>query len=577
MVKTTFRFILLSLLFILHVSGEDVKVTANMSEYSLVEGEPLQGTISVTHDNSKKIDIESFRFEGKPLKVEFVRDVKISPDDPLVISIYYFKLPPSKQGLHVLEAISVKVDNKEFQSPPTTYQVSRQKGVPAARPAQPAATQQSSAKPSIPPTESQLRIEAKVDGPTTLYPGQRTKFIYRFIYSGYIELLKETLPMLEAAGLKKIGTTQNRDYLENGLSVSEFTQEVEADQPGKFTFGPSIVEGTAYAIDSAGNKTYSKKILHSEAPPITITVEGFPEKDKPASFNGAIGQFLFTAALISEPKAVVGDKVVLSLEMVGDPANFSTLSAPDLCCQPGFSGMFKPSDLPPTSNVQENTKRFTVTLRPLSSAIKEIPPIEFSSWDPTKSRYVVQKSAAIPLIVTEGSGAQPMAPLPSLGTENNQMIPSLDTSPQPIEIQQNEDMSPGDLGNKWGGTWWVLLLIPVVLGLIYLQKNVQQEVVEQQNTAPGKKAEAVLKEALKASPDSPLFYQGVRQALILLLAEKRIIPDASVDPEKLPQQGPAGEIRTFLMKLNASRFAKNPTNDPLSAVEAEALFKKIQG
>ncbi len=578
--------LLLSFLLTFRILAQDVKVSTSMSEYNLVEGEPLQGTISITHDEGQKVRPDTFILKGKPLTVEFVREVKISQGNPLVISIYSFKLPASKSGLHILDAVSVNVGNKQYQSPISTYQVNGSKSTPTVKPtppAQPTPTTSvnqspSTTKPSIPSpkdnVDSLLRIEAKVAGSTKLYPKQRTKFIYRFLYSGYIELVKETLPLLEAIGLKKIGTTQHRDYLEGNLSVSEFSQEVEADLPGQFTFGPSIIEGTSYTMDSAGNKTYSKKILHTEAPPIMITVESFPEKNKPTSFNGSIGQYLLNASLISEPKTIVGENVVLSLELIGDPTNFSTLSAPDLCCQPGFSGMFKSSDLPPISSIQENSKSFTVTLKPLTSAIREVPPIEFSSWDPTKNNYVVLRSNPIPLTVTDMNGTQAPIPLPSIGADNNQAAPPLGAQPQPINIHRNEPVAPTDLSNKWGGTWWILLTIPVALGLIFLQKKLQLE-TQQQKTVT-KKAEEILQEALLINPDSPQFYQGIQQAFMLLLVEKEMIPNASIEPERLPQTGPTGEVRNFLMKLNAARFAKNQGNDPLTAAEADALFKKIQ-
>src|SRR5207245_2665730 len=102
--------------------------------------------------------------------------------------------------------------------------------------------------------------------------------------------------------------------------------------------------------------------------------------------------------LTSSNSVSVGDTVQLQVEIQG-VTNLTELHLPLLQCQPGFSGFFQTSDLPPLAEVKEKTKFFYIELRPLTSFIKEIPSIELSSFDPKTEKYVMQNSSAIPITV----------------------------------------------------------------------------------------------------------------------------------------------------------------------------------
>jgi hypothetical protein len=58
-----------------------------------------------------------------PLKVEFVKEVDLSSEGKLVITIYQFELPGKKKGNYDLPPISVKVGGKEYQAPPINLSV----------------------------------------------------------------------------------------------------------------------------------------------------------------------------------------------------------------------------------------------------------------------------------------------------------------------------------------------------------------------------------------------------------------------------------------------------------------------
>jgi len=558
-----------------HLVAADVTVSAEMNDYNLTEGQPLKGTVTVTHDRSVPIDVSSFKIGNKPLNADYIKDVRISENSPLTISIYNFELPSQPKGLYILDPISVKVGGKIYQSFKVSYQVN----APAESP-----TSTSSAPPPAAPPQPlsppvsrtpELKLEAKVQGPTTLYPGERTTLVYRFLFTGNIDLTKEVLPMLDAKDFKKIGDKQHQDLQEGDYSVSQFSQEIEATKAGTYTYGPSFVEGNAYSESASGQKTYLQK-LQSEAPAITLTVLSPPDTQKPGSYNGAIGKFTYDVQLASEPEVSVGDKIRLLIQVNGAPENLQTFKAPDLCCQPGFSGMFRPSDLPPQESWKGNSKSFVIELRPLSEAVKEIPSIEFSSFNPETGKYEIEHSSPIPIKVVSIQSNQENLPAFKSLTNHETTFPKLETVPFPIEITGIYVLVPSDLTDVFGGSLWTLLWIPIAAIFIYAQASIKKDWEENKSKQPQNKAQELFKKALAEKEGSPESFNYLRESLLLLLEEKGLIESTTMGLEKMPDNGLVGEVKAFIAQIDEMRFAgKAPHPNLHLNGQAQKLFNKI--
>lgn len=588
MVRLLFFFVLFS--FNLHAQDlGKVIVTSEMNYTQLVTGSPLTGTVTITHDKNVKIDPETFKVGSKPLKVKFLNDVVISESSPLIISIYSFEIPSLPKGLHILPEISVRVGGKIYKSYSASFEVFDSQTAPQAAPAAvvPQNRTSSSAAARTPATvtpqpqeiqgpatipNTTLSLETKVDGPKKLYPGQEITVTYRFIYKGHIELTKESLPLLDFPGLKKVGDKITKDYMENDLNVAEFSQKFTAENSGIFPSGPSIVEGRAYQ-ETAGKRIYATTTLKSENPPVIVEVLPFPIADKPASFNGSLGNYTFKATLKGKNTFTPGEKLILLLEVTGDPALLPTAQAPDLCCQPRFSGNFKPSDLPPISTITGNTKQFLVDLTPLSSTITEIPPIEFSSFDPTLNKFLISKSPAIPLVLNATN-------TPTTSTNQDAEIPAISDqvlkSPSPIEISALFPLTKSDLYNSFLASFWNLLFIPVFIVLLITQYHFKQEDILKPKVKDTP-SEELFKSALNKEAGSPDFYKQLEQSLMMALKEKGIISSLEIAPENLEKTGLAGDVRIFLTRLEEVRFSGSKSYNLAIISSAKELYQKITG
>lgn len=557
--------LLLLLILPLSLFCQEVTVTAEIDEDGVVEM-PIKGSITVTHDQSLEVDMDSFRLDDDPIKVEFLKEVRLSPRSPLIISIYNFHLDPQPVGLQVLPEISVTVGGKAYSSISSTYKV-----VDRAPP---------SSKPTKPSAAVVLKLETIVDGDTTLYPGQRITVGYRFLFNYSVDLVEENIPLLEAKGFRKIGGKETKDFTKDSLNVFEATQVIQAIEPGEYSFKPGILAGRAYRTDRLGRKEYAKTESRAESQSLTIQVLPFPEEGKPTSFNGAVGETLeFSASLLTSNEVTVGDKMELLLTIEGN-GELAGMPMPEVCCQPGYSGFFRLSDLPPMEEVSEMKKTFSVEMRPLNALMAELPSLEFSYFNSKSKKYTTLRSAPISITVTPlKRGAVDerrhvlMEPKKGLEERADEKV----LQPEPIEIEGNVPLTSADLENLTFGTWWVLLFVPFGISAILLQINMRGYIIKQQQRVIPKQSKDFFQEAFKEGPGSPRFFQLLHHAFLLRLVERGDILSAEIPIHQLSESGVQGKVRAFLHHIEEKRFSgKEEEFGEKFFKEAKMLFREIK-
>lgn len=586
----------LFLIFILYPSSfilfADVKVTAEIEETRAFANQPLAGTITVTHDEKEVVDTKSFQLDNKEIPVDFVKSVKLSEYSPLQLSIYQFVAPSKPNGLYVLPEVSVKVGSKVYKSIRSTYEVKKAGAEVRKTDVQTKGSNSTHATTTgtLEPSEAALELKAVVEGPKPLYPGQRFRLVYRFYFKGNIDLTKEELPLLDATGFQKIGDKETRDYHEGDWSVQEISQTVRAKSAGEYKFPASVLEGVAYRENKLLKKrTYLQPKLHAEVPATTVTVVSFPIEGKPAFFSGAVGAFTFEASLLTTSQVYLEEKMLLALDIFSRDADLQDVVIPSLD-QPGIKGLFRLSDLPATGEVKNNTKRFVVELYPLSTSIKEIPSINFSFFDPIAEEYVTLHSQPIPITVSERQREfvkpKEEVKVPPTSKPEEQHVQPMPLPLQPtkqmpapvssIEIEGNLELTASDLRNVLFGTWSVLWTIPIGALLIALQIGLQRYLALQQDQKKPRQSDVVWQSAMKMSSSSSQIVPLISKALMLRLEENGEIASADIASDQLPQEGIAGQVRTFLMNVEESRFTGKEMMTPEQVMdEAKKLMLQL--
>ena len=129
----------------------------------------------------------------------------------------------------------------------------------------------------------------------------------------------------------------------------------------------------------------------------SITVKPIPEEGRPADYRGAVGQY----RIVSEagPRTVkVGDPITLNIGITGK-GPMDVLRAPPLADQASLIRDFKVPNEPLAGFVDGTQKVFSTAIRPLREGTTEIPPIEYSYFDPQQAAFVSIKSDPISITV----------------------------------------------------------------------------------------------------------------------------------------------------------------------------------
>lgn len=461
--------------------ASDVKLEVAVEPSTEGLDRPLSGMITITHPSTAKIDLDSFTLDRQQLSVELIKRVVISPGkEGTAISIYHFELPAKKPGIYTVNRIYVDVDGKIYHTDESKYE-------------QPEPKIASS-------TEKDLlfRLEAAVEKPELFYKGQRARVIYRLYFNQNVELTSSQFPLLEAEGFLKIGDKQIREVEEDDLSVQEISQEVEAIKPGMFSFGPSTMEGYAYSENLLGEKIYQGTKLRSEAPLITVEVLPFPQKNQPLSFVGVVGDLDMNLHLITPSETSLEDRIQLEMK-IQSSGNLDELKFPKLNCQPSFSGFFSIDGIDLTS-VKKDSRSFLINLRPLTSLLKEIPPIEIASFDPSIPEYSIWQSSSIPIKVQEKI-AEPAV--------NKEFQPINDKSltllserlkKRPaahLQIATAINLKESELRPSWWTQVSVLYFIPLAAFLLLLQTLMHQKWMQYRLLHQKKNSHQWLRESLR--------------------------------------------------------------------------------
>jgi hypothetical protein len=158
---------------------------------------------------------------------------------------------------------------------------------------------------------------------------------------------------------------------------------------------PSYFDNTFFDQNLTGGD-YAR--IYTEAPPVELEVRPLPTEGRPDLFNGMIGDY--TISVTAEPDAVrVGEPVTLTITVTSAGFMENIFFQP-LRYQPLLINRFEiPAErsLPQRSG---KSKLYTQTIRPLSTAISNVPPLQLAFFSPSSNRYITVQSAPIPLQVS---------------------------------------------------------------------------------------------------------------------------------------------------------------------------------
>ena len=242
---------------------------------------------------------------------------------------------------------------------------------------------------------------------------------------------------------------------------------------------------------------------------------------------------------VSASTVAAGDPLTVTLDIHG-AGNFDRVTSSGIPSNAAWKS-YRPqaSFFPQDSVGREGTKQFEQTIVPLRSGVQELPPLEFSYFDPNSGQYVVRHTQPRTLTVT--AGPTPISRPPALVQAAIGTASSTDTPPgQLAPLMAKSGPRTTSLLPVVQRPWFFALptvpLAVMAAGLVLMarrERTASDPAAAAAATAAGVAAlVAIIDEALQAG-DAAAFIRAGQRALQLRLAQCWSIAPQEVTREQL--------------------------------------------
>ena len=322
------------------------------------------------------------------------------------------------------------------------------------------------------------------------------------------------------------------------------------------------------------------------APP-SLEVLPLPEKGRPESFGGAVGQFDFTVSV--QPEEVSADGSVSLKMQVNGTGNLAMVSLPEPLFPKEFE-VFDPEERDQVRNGrfgQKGSRTKEYLLIPRYRGAYKVPPIRFSYFDPKQERYIEVNQGPYEIKVVGGqdapSGGMAGTELPNgVQSAGKQQVEALQQDIRFIHLD-SEEWRPLDQKRGWGA-WLAFALVPLlwIMGVqFYLMRRERQqrfgaEIRASKAFRRAKKEVQQLEKSKKEDRSERLLYLLEEYLMSRLrigrseLEERKLL-------EVLEHKGVSGEVqehfKALYRKLLGSRFAPIPESHE---AQADALLHVLR-
>lgn len=320
----------------------------------------------------------------------------------LIITTYQMRLRPKKSGKLLIPAMSVGYDGGTLESQELVVEVG------------------GSSQP-LPPSSQILfqqtlsSEEAVVGVPVTLEVTitAPSSTVYRdFQLIPQFELMKDNLKIEESGEKNEFSSSS---AVENGVRIQRYRKSyrLTPERPGSFRIPQMFLQANRASSKQRSErdpfndpffgsffggreKMETDTIASNE---LTLNVQDFPEEGKPQGFTGLVGPLTATAS-IDMDEVYVGDPITLTITLknASIPGNDAV---PDIRKLLPNGGLFKVAGDDPVVTSEDGTATFKRTIRPLSTAAKEIPSFKIPYFDPTTKSYGFATTNPLPITVNE--------------------------------------------------------------------------------------------------------------------------------------------------------------------------------
>jgi hypothetical protein len=327
--------------------------------------------------------------------------------------------------------------------------------------------------------------------------------------------------------LKKVALFPSRT---GELSVTPLELEVPVQIQQKKKTGGSLFDDffNDQFFNTVQNINYNAK-----SNTIKLHINPLPSQDVPKSFNGAVGNFTLSSE-INSTTVKTNEPVTLKINISGS-GNIQLLTMPEINLPPGFDKYDpKISEQINRTDRINGSKTFEYLIVPRNAGQKEIPPIQFSYFNPERRSYITLSTPSYSLDVQQG----PNNGNGNLAGYSKEEIKMLNQDIRYIKTSTGDLTRQGD-SVVFGFGFWTAALLPLILlsGLITWKRRSDKlagnlQLLRYQRAQKVAKARFKTARTLLETNDQAGFYAEISQALFGYLEDKLHIPKAEISLER---------------------------------------------
>ena len=496
-------------------------------------------------------------------------------------------LMPNSTGVFTIGSASIQLEGQTFSTDPLKITVV--KGSPKPK-------DDNSAAISNDEIAKNLFIRATIDK-NKVYQGEQVTVTYKLYTRLNIaaQMSVDKLPQYQGFWAEEIETPRNISFTTEVIDGKQYRvgllkrAALFPSQSGKLEVTPFQLKipvqvekkknPNSVWDDFFGDPFGRAEVIEYSAKSNTLKVDviPLPENNKPASFKGAVGKFDFSASL-DKSTTKTNEPVSLKLKISGT-GNISLLDFPPFELPNGVEKYDpKTNDQINRVGVISGFKEAEYLLIPRIAGSREIPPIEFSYFDPAKRSYQTIKSKLFSVKIEQGQTS-------AESTTDQQAVEQLDSDIRYIKTSFDDIEQSSDLLFERTG-FWIASILPLLAAIMLVSwKRKQDKLSGNVQLLKYSRAEKIARKRFKKAKkyletnSVELFYSEISDALFGYLEDKFRIPKSEFTLERAASELSMRNIPTELiekMKTNAEkceyiRFA--PGTDPKQAMDE--MYKSL--
>lgn len=440
-------------------------------------------------------------------------------------------------------------------------------------------------------------------------PSKRSAYVGEPVVLTYMLYTRVPVSQLSIANMPNYGgfwtkeceSQRQSSEVINGLQYTSYEVKkvvLIPQKAGKFTIDPMVMECVAQIVtqrntqrsndpfdiffnDPFFSRSYSNVQKTLQTASISFEAKSLPEQGKPATFDGAVGKYNFTASVDRE-ELNANEAFTLTMTVSGS-GNVELVNLPKPVFPPDFE-VYDPkisSSVDATGQGMSGTKKAEYLVIPRRAGDFSIPPIAFSYYDPSKGQYNTLSSSGMSFKVNKGNGGD--SGEGGLYASNQEGIKYLGSDIRHIKTGTSK-LKPINTHFFASPLYFLILLAILVVFFVALllvrkRRQFKQDVVLVRNKKATKVARTRLKNAYKylKGQDQNHFYEEMSQALWGYISDKLGIERSVLSMETVKDSMMAKGIddtlsNEFVDTLNTCEFARFAPGD--AAAKMQELYDK---